>query len=108
MDHRGRRAAQAGARLGAGRAAEIGVGARGLVQRNQGKWYPGEPLPRWQIGLHWRRDGQPLWNDESLLADPWGGENAEVEPDAAQQLLAALAAGLGRPPPRSGRRTRMR
>ena len=66
---------------------------RGLVQRNQGKWYPGEPLPRWQIGLHWRRDGQPLWNDESLLADPWGGENAEVEPDAAQQLLAALAAG---------------
>ena len=70
---------------------------RGLVQRNQGKWYPGEPLPRWQIGLHWRRDGQPLWNDESLLADPWGGENAEVEPDAAQQLLAALAAGLGLP-----------
>ena len=24
----------------------------GLIQRSQGKWYPGEPLPRWQIGLH--------------------------------------------------------
>jgi hypothetical protein len=44
---------------------------QGLVQRSQGKWYPGEPLPRWQIGLHWRNDGQPLWSDEELLADPW-------------------------------------
>ena len=26
----------------------------GLVQRSQGKWYPGEALPRWQIGLIWR------------------------------------------------------
>ncbi len=44
---------------------------QGLVQRSQGKWYPGEPLPRWQIGLFWRTDGQPLWTDEALLADPW-------------------------------------
>src|SRR5436305_10702797 len=44
---------------------------QGLTQRGQGKWYPGEPLPRWQIGLHWRTDGQSLWHDESLLADPW-------------------------------------
>ena len=44
---------------------------QGLVQRNQGKWYPGEPLPRWQIGLYWRADGEPLWTDEELLADPW-------------------------------------
>ena len=69
----------------------------GLVQRNQGKWYPGEPLPRWQIGIHWRRDGQPLWNDPALLADPWGDESAEVEPEAAQQFLAAIAEGLGLP-----------
>ena len=44
---------------------------QGLVQRNQGKWYPGEPLPRWQIGLHWRSDGEPLWTNDALLADPW-------------------------------------
>ena len=28
-------------------------------------------MPRWQIGLHWRTDGEPLWTDDALLADPW-------------------------------------
>ncbi|MGY4708560.1 transglutaminase family protein [Mycolicibacterium sp. CBM1] len=69
----------------------------GLVQRSQGKWYPGEPLPRWQIGLYWRRDGQPLWQDAALLADPWSDERHDVDPEAAQQLLAVLADGLGLP-----------
>ncbi|MDX6320336.1 MAG: hypothetical protein QOF52_194, partial [Propionibacteriaceae bacterium] len=41
---------------------------QGLIQRSQGKWYPGEELPRWQIGLIWRTDGQPLWSDGRLLA----------------------------------------
>jgi uncharacterized protein (DUF2126 family)/transglutaminase-like putative cysteine protease len=69
----------------------------GLVQRNQGKWYPGEPLPRWQIGIHWRRDGQPLWNDPALLADPWGTEHDGVDPEAAQQVLSLIAESLGLP-----------
>lgn len=42
----------------------------GLVQHGQGKWYPGEPLPRWQMGIVWRRDDVALWNDDKLLADP--------------------------------------
>ncbi|WP_059020029.1 transglutaminase family protein [Mycobacterium sp. M26] len=70
---------------------------QGLVQRNQGKWYPGEPLPRWQIGLYWRRDGQPLWSDPALLADPWGPDRSETDPQAAEQLLAGVAASLGLP-----------
>ena len=62
---------------------------QGLVQRSQGKWYPGEPLPRWQIGLYWRADGEPLWTNEALLADPWSTEPqaGPASPDAARRLL---------------------
>ena len=71
----------------------------GLVQRSQGKWYPGEPLPRWQIGLFWRTDGKPLWTDESLLADPWkpGTARPALAPDEGRLLLDAVADGLGLP-----------
>ena len=72
---------------------------QGLVQRNQGKWYPGERLPRWQIGLLWRTDGEPLWNNEALLADPWttDPETIAIASDAGQQVLGAVADGLGLP-----------
>ncbi|MEV0298809.1 transglutaminase family protein [Nocardia sp. NPDC050710] len=43
----------------------------GLVQYRQGKWYPGEPLPRWEIAIAWRADGEPLWTRPDLLTDPW-------------------------------------
>ncbi len=73
---------------------------QGLIQRTDGKWYPGEPLPRWQIGLHWRTDGQPLWRNGDLLADPWptDGSTIEAPPDAGLQVLGAIAAGLDLPP----------
>lgn len=65
----------------------------GLLHVGQGKWYPGEPLPRWALGIYWRTDGKPLWRNPALLADTHtdlGHSRAEAE-----AFTKALAQTLG-------------
>jgi uncharacterized protein (DUF2126 family)/transglutaminase-like putative cysteine protease len=65
---------------------------QGLLHYGQGKWYPGEQLPRWAFSLYWRRDDQPLWADASLVA----AENKDygVTAEQAQAFLQGVAARL--------------
>jgi uncharacterized protein (DUF2126 family) len=65
----------------------------GLLHFSQGKWYPGEPLPRWAFGLYWRRDGLPVWSDPSLTA-PEGRDLAPTA-DQARRFAQGVAARLG-------------
>jgi uncharacterized protein (DUF2126 family)/transglutaminase-like putative cysteine protease len=65
----------------------------GLLHMGQGKWYPGEPLPRWSLKCYWRADGEPLWSDETLFADPTMLGNNNV--DDARQFGRLLAQKLG-------------
>ncbi len=56
-----------------------------LFHLGQGKWYPGEQLPRWALNVFWRRDGEPVWRDRALLA---------ADEDADQSLSSAAAEGF--------------
>jgi uncharacterized protein (DUF2126 family)/transglutaminase-like putative cysteine protease len=70
----------------------------GLWHDAQGKWYPGEPLPRWSLAVYWRPDGEALWRDPSRFADL--GAPADATVDDAGTFARALAQRLALPPDR--------
>ncbi|MEZ3161944.1 transglutaminase family protein [Microbacterium sp. BWT-B31] len=75
----------------------VAYAAGGVVHRGDGKWYPGEPLPRWNISLQWRADGEPIWHRPDLFADPWTGT---PDPDAAahaEAVARSIVSVLGLP-----------
>ena len=68
-------------------------GAGGLQHYGQGKWYPGEQLPRWSLNLFWRKDREPIWMHPELIASEkrdYGATEAQ-----AHQLLRGVARRLG-------------
>ncbi|CAD6517506.1 hypothetical protein LMG27952_00858 [Paraburkholderia hiiakae] len=67
-------------------------GAMGFLHIGQGKWYPGEQLPRWALSLFWRTDGEPCWRDPTLFADERSLTHHTAQD--AQRFIAHLAAKL--------------
>ncbi len=64
-----------------------------FLHYGQGKWYPGEQLPRWSYGCHWRKDGQPIWAHPHLFADM--KKNYGMTEEHSERFIHALAARLG-------------
>jgi uncharacterized protein (DUF2126 family) len=64
----------------------------GLMHFGQGKWYPGEPLPRWAFSFFWRSDGEPVWREPSLVAEE-GKDYGHTAADA-ERFVKSLAEKL--------------
>lgn len=68
-------------------------GHGGFLHFGQGKWYPGEQLPRWALSIFWRADGQPIWHNPTLFADE--RQPAHYTSEDARRFTYKLAEKLG-------------
>ncbi|ROZ64101.1 DUF2126 domain-containing protein [Ramlibacter sp. WS9] len=68
-------------------------GKGGFLHFGQGKWYPGEQLPRWALSIYWRADGQPAWKNPSLFADE--REPSHYTGEDAKRFIHTLTGKLG-------------
>lgn len=68
-------------------------GRGGFLHFGQGKWYPGEQLPRWALSICWRADGQPCWRNPALFADE--RVPTRYTSEDAQRFVRGLTARLG-------------
>jgi uncharacterized protein (DUF2126 family)/transglutaminase-like putative cysteine protease len=64
----------------------------GFLHYGQGKWYPGESLPRWTFSLYWRKDGKPIWHNPDLIAAE--GKDTQVTAKEAEALISGIASEL--------------
>jgi len=63
----------------------------GVLHHGQGKWYPGEPLPRWAYSCYFRLDGEAIWQKDQWISD---GTSAGVGPEQALKFVEELSLRL--------------
>ena len=68
-------------------------GQGGFLHFGQGKWYPGEQLPRWALNIYWRADKQPVWRNPALFTDE--RDPTHYTSEDAGYFARTLAAKLG-------------
>ncbi|MGV3467665.1 transglutaminase family protein [Limnobacter sp.] len=68
-------------------------GKGGLYHFGQGKWYPGEQLPRWALSLYWLKSGEPIWKNPKLLSHEQADGKANNA--TAKQFMEGLCGRLG-------------
>ena len=65
----------------------------GMLHYGEGKWYPGEALPRWAYTCFWRKDGIPVWKNDKWIADIH--TDYQVTAKHAEAFIRKLTAKLG-------------